>query len=247
MSDEVIGIIGGSGLTRLAALQVERRELVSTPYGSLSAPMQFGRLGDLAVVFLPRHGANHQIPPHMVNYRANVWAFKEVGVEQVVGMAAVGGISEAMMPGTLCIADQIIDYTYDRKHTFYEQDLTAVIHVDFTEPYCETLRQRLLQAAGVAGVEVIGEGTYGATQGPRLETAAEIRRLARDGCDIVGMTGMPEAALARELELCYANFSLVVNWAAGLGEGPITMKEIERHLNDGMGRALSVISALAAV
>ncbi len=245
MSIDVIGIIGGSGLARLEALDIERRELVSTPYGSLSAPMQFGRLGDLPVAFLPRHGSNHQIPPHMVNYRANIWAFKEVGVEQVVGMAAVGGISDNMVPGTLCAADQIVDYTYDRKHTFYEQDLTTVIHIDFTEPYCEALRQRLLAAAATAGVEVIGQGTYGATQGPRLETAAEIRRMARDGCDIVGMTGMPEAALARELELCYANFSLVVNWAAGLGEGPITMKEIERHLGDAMGRALSAIAALA--
>jgi len=245
LSSDVIGIIGGSGLARLEALRIERRELVSTPYGSLSAPMQFGHLGDLPVAFLPRHGSSHQIPPHMVNYRANIWAFKEVGVEHVVGMAAVGGISDEMAPGTLCVADQIIDYTYDRKHTFYEQDLTTVIHVDFTEPYCEALRRWLLAAAASAGVEVIGQGTYGATQGPRLETAAEIRRMARDGCDIVGMTGMPEAALARELELCYANFSLVVNWAAGLGEGPITMKDIDRYLDEAMGRALSAIQAMA--
>ena len=244
MSD-IIGIIGGSGLTRLDALEISRRELVSTPFGAPSAPMQFGHLEGLPVAFLPRHGPSHQVPPHRVNYRANIWAFRAVGVEQVIGMAAVGGISEAMAPGTLCVADQVIDYTYDRKHTYYEQDLTDVIHVDFTEPYCEALRRRLLAAAAAVDVEVLGQGTYGATQGPRLESAAEIRRLARDGCDMVGMTGMPEAALARELELCYANFSLVVNWAAGLGEGPITMSEIERHLEEGMGRAIRVIAGLA--
>ncbi len=242
---QYLGIIGGSGLTRLEALEIERRELVSTPFGAPSAPMQFGRLDGLPVAFLPRHGGNHQVPPHKVNYRANIWAFKEVGVERIVGMAAVGGISGNMGPGTLCVADQVIDYTYDRKHTFYEQDLTRVIHADFTEPYCEALRQQLLAAAGRIGEAVVEKGTYGATQGPRLESAAEIRRLARDGCDIVGMTGMPEAALARELELCYANFSLVVNWAAGLGDGgPITMQEIERHLGEGMARAIRVIAAL---
>ena len=242
---QYLGIIGGSGLTRLEALEIERRELVSTPFGAPSAPMQFGRLNELPVAFLPRHGGNHQVPPHKVNYRANIWAFKEAGVERIVGMAAVGGISANMGPGTLCVADQVIDYTYDRKHTFYEQDLKRVIHADFTDPYCEALRQQLLAAAGRIGESVVGKGTYGATQGPRLESAAEIRRLARDGCDIVGMTGMPEAALARELELCYANFSLVVNWAAGLGDGgPITMQEIESYLGEGMARAIRVIAAL---
>ena len=241
----IIGIIGGSGMTRLEALSVERREFISTPYGDTSAPMLFGRLDGLEIAFMPRHGGNHQVPPHMVNYRANIWAFKKVGVEQVIGMAAVGGISERMAPGVLCVPDQIIDYTYGRKHTFYEQDLTSVIHVDFTEPYCDALRKRLIATAMEQGVTIVDHGTYGATQGPRLETAAEIRRMARDGCDVVGMTGMPEAALARELELCYANFSLVVNWAAGLGDGgPITMAEIERYLDEGMVRAVQVVSSL---
>jgi len=240
-----IGIIGGSGLSRLETLSIERRELIGTPYGDPSAPMLFGQLDGLEVAFMPRHGGNHQVPPHMVNYRANVWAFKEVGVEQVIGMAAVGGISERMAPGVLCVPDQIIDYTYARKHTFYEQDLTSVIHVDFTEPYCADLRNRLIATALRQGVSIIDHGTYGAAQGPRLETAAEIRRMGRDGCDVVGMTGMPEAALARELELCYANFSLVVNWAAGLGDGgPITMQEIDRYLAEGMLRAVQVVSAL---
>ena len=241
----IIGIIGGSGLTRLESLVVERRELIDTPYGEPSAPMLFGRLDGLEVAFLPRHGGSHQIPPHMVNYRANIWAFQEVGVEQVIGMAAVGGISERMAPGVLCVPDQIIDYTYARKHTFYEEDLSSVIHVDFTEPYCAELRNRLIATAIKEGISIVDHGTYGAAQGPRLETAAEIRRMARDGCDIVGMTGMPEAALARELDLCYANFSLVVNWSAGLGDGgPITMKEIERYLDEGMSRAVQVVSSL---
>lgn len=242
-----IGIIGGSGLSRLQTLSIERTELVTTPYGDPSAPMLFGRLDGLEVVFMPRHGTSHSVPPHRVNYRANIWAFKEVGVKQVIGMAAVGGIGERMGPGVLCVPDQIIDYTYAREHTFCEQDLTSVMHVDFTEPYCAVLRNRLIETAIREGVSIVDYGTYGATQGPRLETAAEIRRMAQDGCDIVGMTGMPEASLARELDICYANFSLVVNWAAGIGDGgPITMREIERHLDAGMERAIQVVSCLDA-
>jgi 5'-methylthioinosine phosphorylase len=239
-----IGIIGGSGLTRLEALRVDHREVMNTPYGDPSAPLLFGKLGELDVVFVPRHGNVHAIPPHMVNYRANIWALKNVGVEQVIGMAAVGGISDTLPPGTLCVPDQLIDYTYSRAHTFFEEDLASVTHIDFTEPYCEALRSTLIKASGKAGVELVTHGTYGATQGPRLETAMEIRRLAQDGCDLVGMTGMPEAALARELDICYANFSLVVNWAAGLGEGPITMREIDSYLSRGMRTAVSVISAI---
>ena len=240
-----IGIIGGSGLSRLKTLTVEKKELIDTPYGEPSAPVQFGHLNGLEVAFLPRHGGNHQVPPHMVNYCANIWALREAGVERVIGMAAVGGISERMGPGVLCVPDQIIDYTYGRNHTFYEQDLSGVIHIDFTQPYCEDLRSALIASAERIGEPVVAEGTYGATQGPRLETSAEIRRMARDGCDIVGMTGMPEASLAKELDLCYANFSLVVNWAAGLGDGgPITMQEIERHLSKGMARAVRVVSAM---
>jgi len=243
----MLGIIGGSGLTRLEALKVTHREVVNTPYGDASAPLLFGELDKLEVVFLPRHGSNHTIPPHKVNYQANIWALQQVGVHQVVGMAAVGGITKTMAPGTLCIPDQLIDYTYGRPHTFFEDDLTKVTHIDFTEPYCPTMRSRLIEAARNAQVEVVGEGTYGATQGPRLETAMEIRRLAQDGCDIVGMTGMPEAGLARELDLCYGNLSLVVNWAAGLSEGPITMRDIESHLNDGMSRAVRVLANLGVV
>lgn len=240
----VIGLIGGSGLTRLSALETERQEVLSTAYGDPSAPISFGRLGNLEVAFLPRHGVNHQIPPHRVNYRANIAALEEIGVTDVIGLAAVGGISDRMAPGTLCIADQIIDYSAGREHTYFEGDDSGVEHVDFTHPYCEALRGRLAEAALDAAVAVINEGCYGATSGPRLETAAEIQRMARDGCDLVGMTGMPEASLAREKDLCYANLSLVVNWAAGLGSGPITMDEIEHYLDEGMQRAVHLITRL---
>lgn len=240
----ILGLIGGSGLTRLDALQVDRYEVFNTPYGDPSAPVCFGTLGQLDVAFLPRHGVKHHIPPHQVNYRANIAALADIGVEKIIGMAAVGGISDRMSPGTLCIADQIIDYTWGRAHTYFEGHEAGVKHVDFTHPYCEGLRGQLTTAAFTAGIAVVNEGTYGATEGPRLETAAEIQRMARDGCDLVGMTGMPEASLAREKNLCYANLSLVVNWAAGLGSGPITMQEIETHLADSMQRAVSLIEAL---
>ena len=238
-----LGIIGGSGLTRLKALQVERQEIVATPYGEPSAPLTFGHFDGGPVVFLPRHGGAHTIPPHRVNYRANLWALKSAGVERIIGMAAVGGIT--LPPGALCVPDQLIDYTWGREHTLFEADLSSVTHIDFTEPYCQDLRQDLLDAGAQAGVALADGGTYGATQGPRLESAAEIRRLERDGCDMVGMTGMPEASLARELGLCYASLALSVNWAAGKSEGPITMAEIEQHLETGMAEARKVLATVA--
>jgi 5'-methylthioinosine phosphorylase len=243
---QALGIIGGSGLTSLDALAVERQEVVVTPYGDPSAPLTFGRFDGSPVVFLPRHGAGHTIPPHRVNYRANLWALKEAGVQRVVGMAAVGGITPALAPGKLCVPDQVIDYTWGREHTLYSADLASVTHIDFTDPYCEDLRQSLLAGARAVSLEAHDGGTYAATQGPRLESSAEIRRLERDGCDMVGMTGMPEAALARELGLCYASLALSVNWAAGKSEGPITMAEIDRNLSRGMGRARQVLAAVAS-
>jgi len=237
-----VGIIGGSGLKRLSELKVTHREVVHTPYGEPSAPLTHGVFEDREVVFLPRHGAGHTIPPHKVNYRANLYALKEVGVTRVIGMAAVGGITPRMAPGQICIPDQLIDYTWGRAHTYVEGDLTNVTHVDFTEPYCEALRQGLIAGGRRAGIDLVTEGTYDATQGPRLETAQEIRRLERDGCDLVGMTGMPEAALARELRLCYACCAVVVNWAAGKAAGPITMDAIEEHLAAGMEKARRVLA-----
>lgn len=229
-----LAIIGGTGLTSLKDLEIIRREVMHTPYGEPSAPLVFGQMAGKEVMFLPRHGAGHTIPPHKINYRANLWALKESGAEQVIAVNAVGGIRADMTPGRLVIPDQIVDFTWSRINTYFEEGLTQVTHIDFTEPYCETLRQALLAAGADVGLEVIAGGTYAATQGPRLETAAEIDKLERDGCHLVGMTGMPEAALARELELCYACVAVVANMAAGRGDEAITMEMIERHLSSGM-------------
>jgi 5'-deoxy-5'-methylthioadenosine phosphorylase len=240
-----LAIIGGSGLTSMETLEIIRREVIHTPYGEPSAPITFGMLDGMEVAFLPRHGSGHTIPPHQINYRANMWAVKQIGVERVLGIAAVGGITAAMAPGYIVIPDQIIDYTWGRGHTFFEDELNHVTHIDFTQPYCEELRQALLEAGVKSKQEVIAGGTYGATQGPRLETAMEINKMERDGCDLVGMTGMPEAALARELELCYASCSVVANWAAGKGDGgEITMEEIEHSLVTGMERVRKLILSL---
>ncbi|RME34258.1 MAG: S-methyl-5'-thioinosine phosphorylase [Gammaproteobacteria bacterium] len=231
-----IAIIGGTGLRRLKGLEITRRMVQKTPYGEPSGPFIVGHYGSREVVFLARHGLRHTIPPHRINYRANIWALKEIGVSKVISVAAVGGISERMAPCTVAIPDQIVDYTWGRGHTFFEEGLSEVVHVDFTEPYSEPLRRALLEAGRRAGIEPVDGGTYATTQGPRLETAAEIDRLERDGCELVGMTGMPEAALARELELEYACCAVVVNRAAGRSEGPITMTMIERNLALGMER-----------
>lgn len=239
---ERIAIIGGTGLGRLDALEVERQQIVVTPYGEPSAPLTFGEFDGVPVVFLPRHGEAHTIPPHLVNYQANLWALHSVGIREVVSVASVGGITRP--PRALCVPDQIIDYTWGRSHTYVKGGRAPVKHVDFTEPYCEALRQRLLGAGREAGIELVDGGTYGATQGPRLETAAEIRRMERDGCDLVGMTGMPEAALARELDLCFAHLSLVVNWAAGKGEGTISMEAIKEVLASSIDSVRQIVSRL---
>ena len=237
-----VAIIGGSGLTNLKNLSITRREVIRTPHGEPSAPMVYGQLSGHEVVFLPRHGAGHTIPPHEVNYRANIWALKQTGATRVIAVNAVGGISDGyLVPGTLVVPDQIIDYTYGRAHTFFGSELKKVTHVDFSYPYCEELRKVLIAAAKPANLSVIGQGTYGATQGPRFETAAEIRRMEKDGAHIVGMTGMPEAGLARELELCYASVSLVVNPAAGKTKAAISLKEIENNLETGMAKVRTLL------
>ena len=240
-----LAIIGGTGLTTLKNLAITRREVVHTPYGEASGPITHGELNGKSVMFLARHGYGHTIPPHKVNYRANIWALKRSGAERVVAVAAVGGITEDMAPGRLAFPDQIVDYTWSRNHTFFEADLTHVTHVDFTEPYDADVRGLLIRAAREAELEAVERGTYGATQGPRLESAAEIRRLRQDGCDVVGMTGMPEAALARELELPYATCAVVANWAAGLQPRPITMDEIEQNLKGGMANVRTLLGAIA--
>ncbi|TRW95841.1 S-methyl-5'-thioinosine phosphorylase [Candidatus Methylobacter oryzae] len=234
-----LAIIGGTGLTQLSALTILKHEKLDTPYGAPSADFLIGRLNDTDIVFLARHGNPHTIAPHKINYRANIWGLKQLGVEQVIAVAAVGGITAEMAPAHIAIPDQIIDYSYGRLHTFYEDE--AVTHIDFTNPYSQELRARLISAADKAGISITPTGTYGCTQGPRLETSAEILRMERDGCDLVGMTGMPEAALAKELGIDYAAISVVANWAAGKSEGEITMEEIERHLHKGMANTAAIL------
>ncbi len=240
-----LAIIGGTGLTRIEDLRITGRQTVDTPFGSPSADYVSGELNGKQLVFLARHGDPHRIPPHKINYRANIWGLKELGVTEIIAVAAVGGIGKTMGPGRIAIPDQIIDYSYGREHTFFANDLEYVTHVDFTEPYSPALRKRIIQAANHAGIEAAVRGTYGCTQGPRLETAAEIKRMSSDGCELVGMTGMPEAVLARELELPYVNISVVANWAAGIVAGEITMEEIEKNLEMGMNKAINLLKATA--
>jgi 5'-methylthioadenosine phosphorylase len=242
----MLAIIGGSGLARLSVLEAPQRRVMRTPYGEPSGALTFGRLAGADVVFLARHGYGHTLPPHEINYRANVWALKELKVEAIVSVATVGGIRADLGPGTVVVPHQIIDYTHSRKATFFEGSEMPVIHVDFTEPYTPALRARLLAAAAGCGEAVVDGGVYACTQGPRLETAAEIERIARDGGDMVGMTGMPEAALAREAELAYATLAVVVNHAAGRGDSKhaIRLEELEGVMQATMSRAVCIVTAL---
>jgi 5'-methylthioadenosine phosphorylase len=241
-----LAVIGGSGLSKLASLEITQRKVVRTPYGEPSGALTFGAIRGRATVFLARHGYGHTIAPHEVNYRANLWALKEANVSGVVSVASVGGIRRDVAPGTLLVPDQIIDYTWGRRSTFFEGAGAPVTHIDFTEPYTQSLRRRILAAARACGENVLDGGTYAATQGPRLESAAEINRLERDGADIVGMTGMPEAALARELSLEYAAIAVSANYAAGRGESEhaVPMERIEAVLGEAMGRVRRIIEQL---
>lgn len=241
----LLAVIGGSGVRQLAVLRECSRLEADTPYGAPSGPILRGRLGGREVLFLARHGEGHRLPPHRINYRANLWALNESGADRVVGLGAVGGIGPAFGPRAFAVPDQILDYTHGREHTFSDGSGAPVLHVDFTQPYCAGLRRLVLRACERAGVPAFSHGTYGATQGPRLESAAEIARMERDGCDLVGMTGMPEAGLARELGLCYASLCYVVNWAAGKGEGDIAWSEIEAHLDYCATQIERILAALA--
>lgn len=245
----MLAIIGGSGLSQLSNLDIERREVVRTPYGEPSGALLFGRVCDQEAVFLARHGYGHTIPPHQVNYRANIWALKHAGAEAIVSVASVGGIRADLGPGVIVVPNQILDYTWGRKATFFDGCDSAVVHVDFTEPYAQTLRARLLGAAKAAGEAVVDGAVYAATQGPRLESAAEINRLERDGADVVGMTGMPEAVLARELELPYAAINVVANHAAGRASSSqgIQMQDIEQTLQRAMHRVHNILQHVCKV
>ncbi len=229
-----IAIIGGTGLSQINGLQISEKKQLSTPFGPPSADYLLGRFNGKDIIFLARHGNPHIIPPHKINYCANIWGLKQLGVKQIIAVAAVGGITTAMHPGRIVIPEQIIDYSYGRQHSFFEDNLDQVVHIDFTNPYSEDLRNLLINAAQLANIDIYSGGVYGCTQGPRLETAAEILRMEQDGCDLVGMTGMPEAALAKELDIGYVACAVVANWAAGKSAGEITMSEIEQNLKAGM-------------
>ena len=236
-------IIGGTGLTELSSLEIARREAVATPYGEPSAELTHGRIDGAEVVFLARHGDGHAIAPHRVNYRANIWALHSIGVQNIVAVNSVGGIREDMVPGALAFPDQLIDYTWSRAHTFHDEGQGLAMHTDFTDPYSPGLREQLIGAAADLGIEAPDRGTYAATHGPRLETAAEIDRLERDGCHMVGMTGMPEAALARELGMQYACCAVVVNRAPGRGAAGIH-DEIGEQLARGMAQVRRLLEYL---
>ena len=241
----MLAIIGGSGLTRLSTLAVAHREVVRTPYGDPSAPLLFGQIAGRDAVFLARHGHGHTIPPHRVNYRANLWALRQRGATAVLAVASVGAIAGAQ-PGDLVLPHNLIDYTAGRAHTFFDGGDQQVVHVDFTIPYSAQLREACLLASAASGIEVVDGGVYGATSGPRLETAAEVERMARDGATLVGMTGMPEAALARELDLPYVSLCVVVNHAAGRGESvqQISMEGIARVIESAMDKVRALLEQL---
>jgi len=242
-------VLGGSGVTDLPGFELALEHAVETPYGTPSAPIVEARRDTETVLFLPRHGPGRAIAPHDINYRANLWALKARGARRVVAVSSVGGITARMQPGTLAITDQIIDYTWGRAHTFFESDTDVEIaaedmHVDFTEPFDPVLRQALVCAADACGVDVVPSGCYGATQGPRLESAAEIARLERDGCDVVGMTGMPEAALAREAGLAYAQIAVVANRAPGKGADKLSVPEIIALTKAAVPSVAAILAAL---
>lgn len=234
-----IALIGGTGLSSLEQFQTDDVFEIDSPYGPPSSAVRAGRLFGTPLLFLPRHGDSHSVPPHKINYRANIWALHQQGVTRIIAVNAVGGITAAMVPGQIVIPDQIVDYSYDREHTFFSQN--DVRHVDFSYPYTEHLRQTLLRAAREANVSVLPTGTCAVTQGPRLETAAEIRRFEHDGCDIVGMTGMPEAALARELEIEYVSLAIIVNWAAGKTTDHISMAMVRQQMDTSLAAVVAIL------
>ncbi len=239
---QTIAVIGGTGLYQLDGLEEIERLKLSTRWGEPSSEIIITKKDEQQIAFLARHGLQHNIPPHKVNYRANLWALKECGVKKIIAVAAVGGITSDMSPQTLVVPEQIIDYTYAREHTFFADDLDEVTHIDFTEPYSAELRKALIDSALGQFTDIRSGGVYAATQGPRLETAAEIERLKRDGANIVGMTGMPEAALARELGMEYACLGLVVNWAAGCaGTRLIDHAEMQAVVDKGMLKLKAVL------
>lgn len=237
----LLGVIGGSGLYNIPGLTITDSVKLTTPYGEPSDVYRIGKLSGAEVAFLPRHGAIHHVPPDKINYRANLWGFRELGIKQILSTGASGGISNKMKPGSIVVPDQIIDMTSGRCSTFYDDN--EVVHVDFTDPFCPDLRKHIFAASDEAGISIIRKGTYLCVNGPRLETAAEIRAFSILGADTVGMTGMPETVLARELELCFANISVVTNYAAGILEKKLTTTEVVEHMNKAMDKIRALLMA----
>ncbi len=246
MNRIALAVIGGTGVYRLADLQDVDTRAVDTRFGKPSGPIRIGTLLGQRVAFLARHGEGHSVPPHLINYRANLAALQDIGATRVLALNTVGGIGDDFGPRVLACPDQLIDYTWGRVSTICEEPGSEVLHVDFGDPYTTMLRHKIIAAARVTGVSLVTHGCYGATQGPRLETRAEIERMRRDGCDLVGMTGMPEAGLARELGLDYACLAIVANWAAGCGTGEeITMAEVLSNVDAASNGLPELVAELA--
>lgn len=219
------GIIGGSGFTKILPLQDTQKITFKTRFGKASCLL--GNLAGREVVFLWRHGEGHKFPPHKINYRANVLAMKQLGVITVLATAATGTLKRNLPPGTLIVPDQLLDWTKQRPLTLFEGKDAPVVHIDVTQPFCPTLRQRLIQAAESLGIQAFDGGCYVCSEGPRYETAFEVKMLAQLGGDIAGMTAGTEAILFREAEICYAVLAIVTNWGAGLSQQPLTHSEVE--------------------
>lgn len=242
MAFNKVAIIGGTGLTQLEGPEITGSYDLTTELGQPSGPVQEGRWNGRDVLFLARHGHPHAVPPHRINYRANLLALQQLGADAIIAVNAVGGIHHSMQSGVIAVPHQVVDYTWGRESTYFDGEFRPLDHVDLSYPYDEELRQQLIAAAAAIALPVCEFGVYGATQGPRLETVAEIARMEKDGCDLVGMTGMPEAALARELGIPYASICLVVNPAAGKSEGLITMDEIRAVLSGGMQKVRDMLA-----
>jgi 5'-methylthioadenosine phosphorylase len=237
----VLGVIGGSGVYDIPGVEISDSIKMTTPYGEPSEVYRIGTFEGCEVAFLPRHGSMHHIQPHKINYRANIWGFRELGVKKILSIGASGGISGAIKPGSIAVLDQIIDMTSGRQSTFYDED--EVVHIDFTEPFCPDLREHIFAAAEKAGIKIIRQGNYICVNGPRLETASEIRAFSMLGADMVGMTGMPEAVLARELEICFACISVITNFAAGISHKRLTANEVVESMQGATEKIKALLKA----
>ncbi len=241
----LFGVISGSGLYDIPGLEIIDSVKISTPYGKTSDDYRIGSLSGKEIAFLPRHGSVHHIQPHKINYKANIWGFRDLGIKRIISIGASGGISSEMKPGVIAVPDQLIDKTVGRQSTFYDED--EVVHVDFTEPFCSDLRKYIFAAADKSGVAVTKEGTYICTEGPRLETAAEIKAFSISGADMVGMTVMPEAVLSRELEICFACISVITNYAAGITGKKLTTTEVIEMMQASTEKLKSILKSFFAL